>query len=79
MSIESLGDNKFIFQFTNEKDKRRILVGEPSYRDNFLIMLEEPKGIGDTNKLEFSRVTFWIQIHNIPILCMNKETAFFFS
>ncbi|KAL5788023.1 hypothetical protein ACOSP7_004972 [Xanthoceras sorbifolium] len=38
---------------------------------------EEPTGIGELTKMRFHRVMFWIQIHNTPFLCMNKETCFF--
>lgn len=77
VSIESLGNNRFIFHFKEEKDKRRILAGGPWHYAGSLMVLEEPKGVGEIENLRFDRATFWAQIHNIPILCMNKETAFF--
>lgn len=76
-SIESLEDNKFICFFTINEDKRRIMAEEPWHYDNSLLVLEEPKGIGDVSKLRFNRVVFWVQILNIPILCMNQENALF--
>lgn len=53
MSIEALGNSHFIFQFNHEEDKRRIYTGEPWHHDNSLIILAEPKGIGDINKIDF--------------------------
>ncbi|KAK3183587.1 hypothetical protein Dsin_030873 [Dipteronia sinensis] len=32
-------------------------------------------GAGDISKLGFNRVEMWVQIHNIPIMCMNRKTA----
>lgn len=76
VAIEGLGDNQFIFFFTSEEDKVRILVGSPWHYDNSLLLLIEPKGMGEIAKLDFSKATFWVQIHNIPIVCMNQESAF---
>lgn len=77
VSIEILGGNRFIFHFREDKDKRRIMSGGPWHYAGSLIVLEEPKGVGEIEKLKFDKAIFWVQIHNIPILCMNRETAFF--
>lgn len=42
-----------------------------------MIVLEEPKGVGEISEMKFNKAIFWVWIHNIPILCMNKEIAFF--
>lgn len=75
--IESLGDNCFIFHFNWEEDKRRILIRGPWHYDNALIVMEEPRGLGVLPDLKFDKSTFWVQFHNIPIVCMTKETALF--
>lgn len=31
--------------------------------------------MGDASKQEFSHALFWVQIHKVPIMCMNKETV----
>lgn len=58
-SIESLGDNCFIFYFKSEEDKRRIIVGVPWHYENSLIVLEEPTGVGDLSLMKFNREIFW--------------------
>lgn len=73
VKIESLGDNIFIFKFGSEADKRSILVGGPWHFDRALIVLIEPVGIGDVKKQDFSHTSFWVQIHDVPIMCMTKE------
>ncbi|KAK2634853.1 hypothetical protein Ddye_029645 [Dipteronia dyeriana] len=50
--------------------------GERSF-DDALIVLEEPKGRRDLKGLKFNRVEFWVQIFNLPLLCMTKEIARF--
>ncbi|KAL9409114.1 hypothetical protein AB3S75_047491 [Citrus x aurantiifolia] len=75
VKIESLGDNIFIFKFGSEADKRSIVVGGSWHFDRALIVLIEPIRIGDVKKQDFSHTSFWVQIHDVPIMCMIKEMA----
>lgn len=75
VKIESLGDNTFMFRFGLEADKRSIMVGGPWHFARALIVRTEPEGIGDIKKQDFSHVSFWVQIHDVPIMCMTKEMA----
>ena len=71
--VESLGDNIFIFKFASKSEKKRILFGGPWHFDRSLMVVTEPMGIGDVKKQDFTHALFWVQIHNIPIMCMDKE------
>ncbi|TXG69371.1 hypothetical protein EZV62_004306 [Acer yangbiense] len=31
--------------------------------------------MGDISNLSFSKTAFWVQIHDIPIMCMNRRTV----
>ncbi|XP_024038344.1 uncharacterized protein LOC112097374 [Citrus clementina] len=73
VKIESLGNNIFMFKFAEEADKRRVLSGGAWHFDRALIVLTEPKRIGEVSKQDFSHVHFWVQICNIPIACMERE------
>ncbi|KAL5752844.1 hypothetical protein ACOSP7_023034 [Xanthoceras sorbifolium] len=66
VDIEVIGANIFVFSFACPMDRRRALAGGT-----------EPTGKGELTKMRFDRVMFWIQIHNTPLLCMNKETCSF--
>ena len=48
-------------------------MGGPWHFDRALIVLIEPSDIGDIKNQSFMHTTFWVQIHNILIMCMNKE------
>ncbi|KAL9436889.1 hypothetical protein AB3S75_022854 [Citrus x aurantiifolia] len=73
VKIESLGNNIFMFKFAEETDKRRVLSGGPWHFDRALIVLTEPKGIGEVSKQVFTHVPFWVQIRNIPTACMERD------
>ncbi|KAL5821568.1 hypothetical protein ACOSQ3_023450 [Xanthoceras sorbifolium] len=78
VDIEVIGANIFMFSFACPMDRRRALAGgRPWCLDHGLLVLEEPTGKGELTKMRFDRVMFWIQIHNTPLLCMNKETCSF--
>ena len=73
VKIESMGSNVFLFKFDTEENKRRVLTGGPWHFDRALIVFSEPNGIGDIQKQSFTHATFWVQFHNVPIMCMHKE------
>ncbi|KAL5779625.1 hypothetical protein ACOSQ2_010362 [Xanthoceras sorbifolium] len=77
MDIEILANNVFVFNFRNLADRKRILAGGPWNFDNSLLVLEEPSGIGDIGSMSFSLIEFWIQIHNVPLVCMTREIGLF--
>lgn len=74
VKVESLGDNVFLFKFGTEIDKKKALTGGPWHFAGALIVFTEPKGIGDLAKQSFTHVSFWVQLQNVPIMCMDRET-----
>ena len=69
--------HRCLFKFNSDGDKKKVLVGGPLSFKNVIIALIEPKGVRDLAKLYFTRASFFIQIHNVPISCMNEEIALF--
>lgn len=53
VKIELVGNNRFLFRFNFESDRRRILVNGPYYFDKSLIVLSKPKGVWDPSKRIF--------------------------
>ena len=66
-----MGDNLFMFYFNNDDDRNRVLQRGLWHFGNSLIVLEKLVGSGNISKLSFNKADFWVQIHDIPILCMN--------
>ncbi|TXG53056.1 hypothetical protein EZV62_022225 [Acer yangbiense] len=75
VDTESVGENIFMFYFENTEDRNRIWQRGPWHFDNSLITLEKPDRLGDISMLKFNQADFWVQIHNIPIMCMNRSMA----
>ncbi|TXG56754.1 hypothetical protein EZV62_018067 [Acer yangbiense] len=75
VEMELVRDNTFMFYFNNSVDRNRVWNKGPWHFGRSLITLEKPVGSGDIEKLGFDRADFWVQIHDIQILCMNRRTA----
>ena len=63
-----------MFKFATELDKKRILTRGPRHFNRALMVLIEPTDLSEVTKQSFSHASFWVQIHNVPIMCMNEET-----
>ncbi|KAL9451795.1 hypothetical protein AB3S75_013380 [Citrus x aurantiifolia] len=74
VKVESLRKQIFMFKFSVEEDKKRVLAGGPWHFDRALIVLEEPRGIGNVAEQAFSHVSFLFQLHNVPLMCMDTNT-----
>ncbi|TXG66495.1 hypothetical protein EZV62_007770 [Acer yangbiense] len=77
LEVEWISRNTFAFHFSCRDDKDRVLKRGPwSFDDGFLV-LEEPEGKGDISKMKFNRADFWVQIQNVPLMCMTVEIGRF--
>lgn len=66
-----LGDNLFLVDFINERDKKRVLEGRPWVFEGNLFAIEGYDGLTSPLKFPFDRAAFWIQMHNLPLACMS--------
>ncbi|KAK3189668.1 hypothetical protein Dsin_029229 [Dipteronia sinensis] len=73
VDIEPIKGNVFAFYFSNEEDKMLVLRGGPWSFDRAIIVFDEPTGTGDVSNLKFNSIDFWVQIHNLPLICLNEE------
>lgn len=37
------------------------------------MVITEPTGVGNIKKQDFTHASFWVQIHNMPIMCVDKK------
>ncbi|KAK2640225.1 hypothetical protein Ddye_028020, partial [Dipteronia dyeriana] len=60
-----------------EHDLDKVVYGGPWSFDNSLIVMERTIGTGTIDSLKFTRAKFWVQIHQVPLLCMIKAIGNF--
>ncbi|KAK3212710.1 hypothetical protein Dsin_017416 [Dipteronia sinensis] len=75
--IESVTGNVFTFHFNCEHDRQRVISGGPWSFSNALMVLTKPEGMGTIDSIQFQLAEFWVQIHQVPILCMTKKIGWF--
>ncbi|KAK3226085.1 hypothetical protein Dsin_005947 [Dipteronia sinensis] len=73
VNIESVTGNTFTFHFKDVHDLNRVVSEGPWSFDNALIAMERRVGKGTIESLNFNHEDFWVQIHQVPLLCMTRE------
>ena len=71
--IHDVYENKLVFEFENEMDLERVLESEPWTYDKHLILFQRIDNTTTISSLSFSKCSFWVQIHNLPIKSMTPE------
>ncbi|KAK3211797.1 hypothetical protein Dsin_016503 [Dipteronia sinensis] len=69
--------NTFAIHFKNLEVRIRIIAGGLWNFDRAIVVFEEPSGDRDILSMSFSQAIFWIQIHNLPLICMTEEIGTF--
>ncbi|TXG57474.1 hypothetical protein EZV62_015303 [Acer yangbiense] len=75
VEVELIGENTFMFYFVNRDERNKFWQRGPWHFGKSLTVLEKPIGSRDVSKLGFNNTEFWVQIHDIPIMCMNRRNA----
>nr|XP_023917163.1 uncharacterized protein LOC112028710 [Quercus suber] len=75
VKIRDLGDNILIFDFEEGLDMERVLDLEPWSYDKYMVAFERVSEIENVPLLEFNRVNFWVQIHNVPERSLTQATS----
>lgn len=70
--FKEIQDNLRLFEFSEEDDLRRVLEGGPCSYERTLLVLNEFDGKTSLSQMDFTHTPIWIQIHDMPIGCMNK-------
>lgn len=74
-TVQDLGRNRVAFAFEDEMDLERVLVNEPWSYDKSLVVFQRLHDAEALNDSKFSHVSFWVQLHNLPIRRMTAEAA----
>jgi hypothetical protein len=73
VNFKEIQPNMWMFEFSQEADKLKVLEGRLWSFDRFLIALLEFDGSIPFSQWNFSTSPFWIQIHELPLICMTKS------
>ena len=73
--IRDASDNHLLFTFELESDLEKVLLGEPWSFDRHLVVLQKYDGTSPMEQVDFSKSSFWIQIHNLPLTCLSPDVA----
>lgn len=74
-SFKVLGDNLFLVDFVDEKDKKRVLEGRPWVFEGNLFAVEDYDGLTIPAKIPFDKETFWVRMLNLPLACMSLNVG----
>jgi hypothetical protein len=75
VTFKEIQDNLWLLEFPNREDKGRVLEGRPWLFDRSLLVLKEIDENTPPSHMEFSNALFWIQLHDMPLTCMNREVG----
>ncbi|XP_050278122.1 uncharacterized protein LOC126719632 [Quercus robur] len=73
VQIVDLRENMFLFKFSYEGDRKRIMELGPWNIEGYPLILKPWNQNMAVEDLEFSSLPIWIQVHNLPIEYMSKE------
>lgn len=73
--VKNLGNHLILFSFDNLGDVQRILKLEPWCFDKHLMVLNQYDKDTSLNPLDLTKVSFWVQVYDIPVRFRNSEVA----
>jgi hypothetical protein len=76
VAFKELDVNLWLIEFSNGDDKRRVLEGRPWLFDRNILVLKEVVEDVAPVQMDFSSSLFWIQVHDMPLICMNREVGY---
>jgi hypothetical protein len=71
--FKELQNKLWMFEFAEEDDKHRVLAGRPWSFDRQILVLNEFDGQCPPSQMAFMHSPTWIQVHEMPLLCMTKR------
>ena len=74
-TARDMGNNMLVFAFENVSDLERVLQSEPWSYDKHLVSFQRVEADTSISEMDCQWVSFWVQIHNLPVRRMNHETA----
>ena len=64
-----------LFTFDDKSEMEKVLVAEPWSFDKHLMVLQHYETETDLGDTEFNKVTFWVQVHDLPVRYRTRRIA----
>lgn len=74
--IRDVGNHIMLFVFDNESEADRVIALEPWSYDKHLVILTRYDRSCPIRSIKFHTVSFWVQIHGLPLNRLNEGTAY---
>ncbi|KAJ4822549.1 hypothetical protein Tsubulata_042661 [Turnera subulata] len=75
LQISELEKNFYMFRFKDERDKNRVLMGEPWHFDRHVVVLQAIEGNEQPSNIDLFQTPFWVQIHDLSFDYCDPEVA----
>ena len=75
VAFKEIQDNLWIIEFSDEKVKKRVMAGRPWSFDRHILVLKDFDGRVPPTRMDFMQSTFWIQVHDMPLICMFRAVG----
>ena len=75
MQINEIGDDLFLVEFGEGRDKKRVMDMSLWTYEKQLILMKEFVGEQVPKEISLWQSPFWIQIHNLPLNNRTRETG----
>ena len=79
VQISEVDDELFLVEFSDGKDKKKVLDMCPWSYEKQLVLLQEFDGELSPKEIELKWAPFWIQILNLPLKCRTKDIGWAIS
>ena len=73
--VRDLASNTVLLLFTLEADAQKVISQGTWSFDKYLLGLYQSITSESVEDVKFVTCPFWIQIHNLPLSCINKANA----
>jgi hypothetical protein len=72
---KEMGENLFLFTFTQESEKKKALFDGPWQFNKSLLVLQDFDPCKTLDEYNFSTIPVWIRIFGLPLGSMNRDTG----
>ena len=67
IQISVIGEELFLVEFEDERDKRRVMDMRPWHYEKQLVLFQEFEGEKNPKDIVLKWSPFWVQIYNLPL------------